>query len=101
MNRQQRRAAAKRKPEIAPSPAPHSPATAPTHEPAAMAKPGFLLRFFAKILLAPWVLKRVRHADMERLLAGVAVQAGKPEIAVELLGRVELRRIEAGNQDKR
>ena len=46
-----------------------------------------VLRFFANILLAPWILKRVRHADLERLLAGVAVQAGRPEVAAGLLSR--------------
>ncbi len=60
--------------------APHSAAT-----------PGLLLRFFAKILLAPWVLKRIKHADVERLIAGVAVQAGRPEIAAELLTRIAMR----------
>ena len=54
-------------------------------------KPGFLLRLFAKIVLAPWILKRVHHAAVERLLAEVAVQAGRPEVAMSLLNRIAVR----------
>lgn len=54
---------------------------------AVQAKPGLLLRLFAGIVLSPAVLKRVNHADVERLLAGVALQAGRPELARELLSR--------------
>jgi hypothetical protein len=86
MNRRQRRSAVKTKLGAAPA-TPHP----ETQAPAAVAKPGFVLRFFANILLAPWVLKRVRHADMERLLAGVATQAGRPEIAASLLNRIAVR----------
>jgi hypothetical protein len=56
------------------------------------AKPGLLLRLFANIALAPWVLNRINHADVERLLAGVAVQAGRPEVARNLLNRIAMRK---------
>ena len=84
MNRRQRRSAAKAS-RRAPPARPESPAAI------VVAKPGFLLRLFARIVLAPWVLKRVNHADVERLLAGVAVQAGRPEIARSLLDRMAMR----------
>ena len=84
MNRRQRRTAVKTKRGTTPAPP-------ETQKPATEAEPGVLLRLFANILLAPWVLKRVRHADLERLLAGVAVQAGRPEIAANLLSRIATR----------
>ena len=102
MNRRQRRTAAKIKrpaalgrQETLPvnSGAKPGPEAMPGAEakPGPQAKPGLVLRLFAKILLAPWVLKRVRHADVERLIAGVAVQAGRPDIAANLLNRIALR----------
>jgi hypothetical protein len=57
-----------------------------------VANPGFFLRLFANIVLAPWILNRVNHADVERLLAGVAVQAGRPEVARNLLNRIAMRK---------
>lgn len=84
MNRRQRRTAVKTKREVTPAPP-------QTQKPVTEAKPGLLLRLFANILLTPWVLKRVRHADLERLLAGVAVQAGRREIAASLLSRIATR----------
>lgn len=62
----------------------------PEEKPVPEATPGLVLRVFAKVLLAPWVLKRVRHADVERLIAGVAGQAGRPDIAADLLNRIAL-----------
>ncbi len=84
MNRRQRRTTAKTKRPAAPAPR-------ETPEAITVAKPGIVLRLIARILLAPWVLKRVKHADVERVLAGVAVQAGRPEIAADLLNRSAIR----------
>lgn len=90
MNRRQRRSAAKiKRPEALARQ--ELPKDTPEAKTVTTAKPGLVLRLFAKVLLAPWVLKRVRHADVERLIAGVAVQAGRPEIAAELLNRIALR----------
>ena len=81
MNRRQRRSAAKAGRHVPPQR--REARTENTEE----AKPGLLLRLFANIVLSPKVLKRVHHADVERLLAGVALQAGRPEVARELLSR--------------
>jgi hypothetical protein len=81
MNREQRRKAAKAGRHVRPE-RQETPATQ-----AEPARPGLILRLFASIVLAPAVLKRVNHADVERLLANVALQAGRPEVARELLGR--------------
>ena len=60
------------------------------------AKPGLFLRLFANVVLTPWVLTRVKHADVERLLAGVAMQAGRPEVAKSLLNRIAMRKENPG-----
>ena len=96
MNRRERRSAAKIKRPAAPGGQQIPQVTIgakpdPEAAPGPQAKPGLVLRLFAKILLAPWVLKRVRHADVERLIAGVAMQAGRPDIAADLLNRIALR----------
>ncbi len=88
MNRKQRRAAAKQPQQ--------STATRPAYavDPIATVpagKPGFVLRMVAKVMLSHWVLRRVRHPDVERILASVAFQVGRPEIARELLHRREIR----------
>ncbi len=85
MNRRQRRIAAKSSRHAPPEPQ----ETRVAHP---GAKPGLLLRLFANIALAPWVLNRINHADVERLLAGVAVQAGRPEVARNLLNRIAMRK---------
>jgi len=90
MNRRQRRSAAKTKRYPRPEQQ-EAPQDIPEVKPGSDARPGLVLRLFAKILLAPWVLKRIRNADVERLIAGVAVQAGRPEIAANLLNRNALR----------
>jgi len=87
MSRRQRRAAVK-------APIHHQPALEvpkPLVDDEQPAKPGILVRIFAKMVLAPWVLKRVHHADVERLLASVAIQAGRPEVAMNLLSRITMR----------
>jgi hypothetical protein len=81
MNREQRRKAAKAGRHVQPE-RQEMPATQ-----VETAKPGLILRLFASIVLSPAVLKRVNHADVERLLANVALQAGRPEVARELLSR--------------
>jgi len=90
MNRRQRRTAAKTKRYALPGQR-EAPQVDTEVKPGPEAKPGVVLRLFAKILLAPWVLKRIRHADVERLIAGVAVQAGRPEVAANILNRIALR----------
>lgn len=80
MNRHTRRATAKN-----PKPAPVTPAA--SIEPAPVyGKPGLVLRIFAKVLLSQWVLKRVNHPDLRRVLASMAVQAGRPDV-YEILRR--------------
>lgn len=44
------------------------------------------MRIFAKVLLSQWVLKRVNHPDLRRVLASMAVQAGRPDV-YEILRR--------------
>ena len=87
MNRRQRRSAAKANRHAPPARhgAPASRDMPP--DSTGQAEPGLFLRLFARIVLSPWILKRVNHADVERLLAGVALQAGRPEVARELLSR--------------
>lgn len=91
MNRRQRRSAIKAKRPDAPERQEVPKDIITDAKPGPEAKPGFVLRLFAKILLAPWVLKHIKHADVERLIAGVAVQAGRPDIAANLLNRIALR----------
>lgn len=80
MNRHKRRAAAKQ-PQPAPTIAP-APGAAPAD--VYSGRPGLVLRMFAKILLSDWVLKRVRHPDVRRVLASLAAQAGRPELSETL-----------------
>ena len=83
MNRHKRRAAKH-------APLPVTPA--PTGAPARFAapadvysgRPGLVLRFFAKVLLSKWVLKRVSHPDVRRALASLAAQAGRAELSETL-----------------
>lgn len=89
MNRQQRRAAAK---SGKPLPEAKRSDPAATAGSAAPARPGLLLRIAAKILLAPWILNRVSSPDVERMLANMALEAGKPEIAKSLLNRIAMRK---------
>lgn len=80
MNRHKRRAAAKQ-PKPAPTVAP-APSAAPAEVYAS--RPGLALRVFAKVLLSTWVLKRVSHPDVRKVLASLAAQAGRPELAETL-----------------
>ena len=89
MNRSQRRAAARSGRQGPPEP--REPRKADPER-----KPGFVLRVFANIVLAPWVLTRVNHPHVERLLADVAAQAGRPEIEKNLLNRIAMRKEKRG-----
>jgi hypothetical protein len=84
MNRQERRAAAKKKgpPERIES----EPAIEGPQEP-----PSLLLRMFARVVLSPWVLNRVSHPEVERLLVSLAIQVGEPEKARSLANRMNMR----------
>ena len=95
MNRSQRRAAKSksRKTRAAPDAAAAPPVApievqpAPPEVAPPSAPPSLILRVFAGIILSNFVLKRVKNAEVERLLASVARQAGKTEIATDLLLR--------------
>ncbi len=50
-------------------------------------KPSLILRILAKILLSSWVLNRVQHPDIERLLIAFATQVNRPEVADHLIRR--------------
>jgi hypothetical protein len=54
-------------------------------------KPGIFIRLLAKVILSRWILNRVKHSDVERLLITFAAEAGKPDIADELTRRQALR----------
>jgi hypothetical protein len=54
-------------------------------------KPHFMMRILAKVLLSRWVLNRVKHADVERLLMTFATEAGRPDVADELVRRQAMR----------
>jgi hypothetical protein len=76
MNRHERRASAKQvKPEGTPIAAP---------QPGLPQRPGLGLRLFARILLSQWVLKRVHHPDIVRILMQVAQQVGRTDAIAQL-----------------
>jgi hypothetical protein len=54
-------------------------------------KPSWVLRLVARVLLSRWLLARVKNPEVERLLISVAMEAGRPEIADELIRRQTLR----------
>ncbi len=96
MNRHERRASAARgqqlsgarPPGLRNEPAARAGAETPgAPEQAAPAKPSWVLRLVARVLLSRWVLARVKNPDVERLLISVAMEAGRPEIATELRRR--------------
>jgi len=55
------------------------------------AKPSLVIRALAKILLSPWVLARVQHPDVERLLISFAVQTNRVDVVDELTRRQAMR----------
>jgi hypothetical protein len=55
------------------------------------AKPSLVIRALAKILLSPWVLARVQHPDVERLLISFAVQTNRIDVVDELTRRQAMR----------
>jgi hypothetical protein len=55
-------------------------------------KNGFFVRLLAKVLFAPWVLRRISNPVVEELLIPVAKQLGRHDVADELIRREALRR---------
>jgi hypothetical protein len=45
------------------------------------------LRFFSRILLSNWVLKRVSHRDVVSVLLQVAKQSGRADAAARLTAK--------------
>jgi hypothetical protein len=60
--------------------------------PSAKPKSGLVMRFFSKLLLSRWVLKRVDNPEVERLLMSVALEANRKDVIDELTRRQALRR---------
>jgi len=52
---------------------------------------GFILRSMSKIILSQWVLTRVRHHEVERLLMSLAMEVGRTDV-VDLLLRRQIQR---------
>ncbi len=50
-----------------------------------------MTRLLARVLLSRWVLARVHHPDVERLLISFASEANRTEVADELIRRQALR----------
>lgn len=50
-------------------------------------KTGFMVRMIAKILFSGWVMRRIKNPAIESLLASVATQMGRDDIADELMRR--------------
>lgn len=50
-----------------------------------------MLRLVARILLSRWLLARVKNPEVERLLISVAMEAGRVEVADELIRRQTMR----------
>lgn len=97
MNRRDRRAAAARG-QPSSETRQHGPGSTPafgngTGSPApdAGAKPSWVLRLVARVLLSRWLLARVKNHDVESLLISVAMQAGRTEVADELIRRQTMR----------
>lgn len=97
MNRRDRRAAAARggPSSEARQRGPAEPAAVGTPTgspaPAAAGKPSRMLRLVARILLSRWLLARVKNPEVERLLISVAMEAGRVEVADELIRRQTMR----------
>jgi len=76
MNRHERRVSAKQvKLE-------GTPAATPSSGP--VQRPGLALRIFARILLSQWVLNRVHHPDIVRILMQMAQQVGRTDAIAQL-----------------
>jgi hypothetical protein len=92
MNRHQRRAAERQQTAKEPEVGVSSITTpvdrlvnAPTH------KPALITRLLATVLLSRWVLARVQHPDVERLLINFATEAGRFDVADDLARRQAMR----------
>lgn len=81
VNRQERRANEKKEKLVKGDPSAPLP-TMPVV--GAAQRPGIVVRAFAKVLLAGWVLKRVSHPTVLSLLAEIARQTGRKDIVVQL-----------------
>jgi hypothetical protein len=57
----------------------------------AAAKPSWVLRLVARILLSRWLLARVKNPEVERMLISMAMEAGRTEVADELIRRQTMR----------
>jgi len=65
---------------------------APSYDDASAPRPSLFMRALARLLLSNWVLKRVQHPDVERLLMSFAAETGRQEVVDELIRRQALRR---------
>jgi len=87
MNRHQRRQAARsgeKRSEASIPPDVFFPETTPNPATIEAAKPGLLLRLFAKPLLSQWVRRRVRHPAARSVLALIAREVGRHDLAADL-----------------
>jgi hypothetical protein len=101
MNRHQRRAQAKAGVKPLPGPAEKAAdendrpvaGTAGRGQPSGIPRrPGILLRVFARILLSKWVVNRLRHPEAERLVISFAREAGRHDVADQIVRRQALRK---------
>ena len=92
MNRHQRRAAVRQPSpkEPAANPPPMTPAAGKSAKELPH-KPTLITRLLATVLLSRWVLARVEHPDVERLLINFATEAGRVDVADGLIRRQTLR----------
>ena len=92
MNRHQRRARGRQQSPKEPEGSPPPVAAAvdyPPNQP--IPKPTLITRLLASVLLSRWILARVQHPDVERLLINFALEAGRHDVADELSRRQTLR----------
>ncbi len=55
------------------------------------AKPSSVMRLFSSLLLSRWVLARVKNPEVERILISFALEAGRQDVADELIRRQAMR----------
>ncbi|MBF0563443.1 MAG: hypothetical protein HQL37_15850 [Alphaproteobacteria bacterium] len=48
-------------------------------------KPGLLVRLAARILLSRWIIRRMQHPEARRVIAILAVEAGREDLLKELV----------------
>lgn len=81
MNRQQRRAAARQSKQGEPIPE-SAPTVASSNS--ETSRPSRMMRIFARLLLANWVIKRVHHPDLVAILLQIAQQVGRADAVARL-----------------